>query len=61
MLHRPLKQLIENPLYTLSRLEGDIFIIQPTPLNSRLYGLILIDRKTHFQLLQLLKCKDKAI
>jgi len=61
MLRRPLKQLIKDPLYALGRLEGDIFIIRPTLLNSKPYRLILVDRKTRFQLLQLLKSKDKAV
>jgi len=61
MLRRPLKQPIEDPLYALGRLEGDIFIIRPILLNGRLYGLILVDRKTRFQLLRLLKSKDEAV
>jgi len=61
MLRRPLKQPIEDPLYALGRLEGDIFIIRPTLLNGRPYGLILVDRKTRFRLLWLLKSKDEAV
>jgi len=61
MLRRPSKQPIEDPLYALGRLEGDIFIIWPTPLNGRPYGFILVDRKTRFRLLRLLKSKDEAV
>lgn len=61
MLHRPSKQPIKDPPYALSQLEGDIFIIRPTLLNSKLYKLILVNRKTRFQLLRLLKSKDKAV
>jgi hypothetical protein len=61
MLRRPFKQLVEDPLYTLSRLKGDIFVIRPILLNSRPYGLVLIDRKTRFKLFRLLKLKDKVV
>jgi IS30 family transposase len=60
-LRRPSRKPVEDPPYALGRIKGDIFIIRPTPLNNRPYGLILIDRKTRFRILRLLKSKDEAV
>jgi hypothetical protein len=61
ILRRPSKQPVVDPPYALGRIEGDIFIIRPTPLNGRPYGLVMVDRKTRFRLLRLLKSKDEAV
>lgn len=61
ILRRPSKRLVSDPPYALGRIEGDIFIIRPTPLNNRPYGLILVDWKTRFRIVRLLKSKDKAV
>ena len=61
LLRRPLTKPIVNPPYTLKRIEGDIFIIRLTPLNSKPYKLILVQRKTQFKLFRLLKTKEDAI
>jgi hypothetical protein len=61
MLRRPSKKPVADPVYALGRIEGDIFIIRPTLLNNRPYGLLLVDRKTRFRMLRLLKLKDEAV
>lgn len=61
ILRRPSKRPVSDPPYALGRIEGDIFIIRPTPLNNRPYGLVLVDRKTRFRMLRLLKSKDEAV
>jgi len=50
-----------DPPYVLGRIEGDIFIIRPTLLNNKPYGLILVDRKTRFRMVRLLKSKDEIV
>src|ERR1044071_10142047 len=35
LLRRPSKKLVEDPPNALGRIEGDIFVIRPTPLNNR--------------------------
>ena len=61
ILRRPSKRPVSDPPYALGRIEGDIFIIRPTLLNNRPYGLILVDRKTRFRMVRLLKSKDEAV
>ena len=61
ILRKPSKRPVTDPPYALGRIEGDIFIIRPTPLNNRPYGLILVDRKTRFRMVRLLKLKDEAV
>jgi histone deacetylase 1/2 len=48
------KAPIPNPLEVLDRLEGDTFKIDPVPYNKCPIGLLLIDRKSRFRLLELL-------
>ena len=36
-------------------------MIRPMPLNNRPYGFVLVDWKTQFRFLRLLKSKDKAV
>ena len=59
-LRRPSRRPVSDPPYALGRLEGDIFIIHPIPLNNKPYGLVLVDRKTRFRMVRLLKSKDEA-
>jgi hypothetical protein len=61
ILCRPSKQPVSDPPQALGRIEGDIFVIRPMPLNGRPYGLVLVDRKTRFCFLRLLKSKDEAV
>ena len=61
LLRRPFKKPVDDPPNALGRIEGDIFVIRPMPLNNRLYGLVLVDRKIRFRFLRLLKFKDEAV
>jgi len=61
LLHQPSSKVIINPSDALGRIEGDIFVIRPIPLNNKPYRLILIDRKTRFKIIRLLKSKNKVI
>jgi hypothetical protein len=61
MLRRPSKKPVADPAHALRRIKGDIFIIRPTLLNNRPYRLLLVDRKTRFRFLRLLKSKNEAI
>jgi hypothetical protein len=61
ILRRPSKKPVADLVYALGRIKGDIFIIRPTLLNNRPYGLLLVDRKTRFRMLRLLKLKDEAV
>ena len=61
LLRRPFKKLVDDPFNALGRIKGDIFVIRPIPLNNRPYGLVLVDWKTRFRFLWLLKSKDKAV
>ena len=61
LLRRPSTKPVVDPPYALGRIEGDVFIIRPTPLNGKPYGLILVERKTRFRLLRLLKTKEDAV
>jgi len=61
LLRQPSSKAIVNPLNALGRIEGDIFVIRPIPLNNKPYRLILVDWKTRFKIIRLLKFKDKVI
>jgi len=61
LLRRPSSKAIVNPSDILGRIKGDVFIIRPIPLNNKPYRLILINRKTRFKIIRLLKSKDKVI
>ena len=43
LLRRPFKKPVNDPSNALGRIEGDIFVIRPIPLNNRPYGLVLVD------------------
>jgi len=38
-----------------------MFVIRPMPLNNKPYRLILVDWKTRFKIIRLLKSKDKIV
>ena len=38
-----------------------MFVIRLMPLNNKPYGLILVDRKTRFKIVRLLKSKDEVV
>ena len=61
ILRKLSRKLIADFLYVLGRIEGDIFIIRPTPLNNKPYRLILVDRKTRFRFIRLLKSKEDIV
>jgi len=61
LLHRPSSKAIIDLSNALKRIKGDIFIIRPIPLNNKPYRLILVDRKTRFKIIRLLKSKNKVI
>jgi len=61
LLRRPSSKAIINPPNALGRIKGNIFVIRPIPLNNKPYGLILVDRKTRFKIIKLIKSKDKVI
>ena len=61
LLRRPSSKAVINPPDALGRIEGDVFVIRPIPLNNKPYRLILVDRKTRFKIIRLLKSKDKVI
>ena len=45
----------------MGHLEEDLFIIYFIFFNKKFYNLILINNKSKFRILQLLKCKNKVI
>ena len=53
--------IIENLIKVLDVLEGDIFIVKPTFYNKCLVRLFIIDRKTRYRWLFLLKNKEGPI
>jgi len=61
LLRQPSSKAITDPPNALGRIKGDIFVIRPIPLNNKPYRLILVDRKTRFKIIKLLKSKDKVI
>jgi len=61
LLYQPSFKAIINPSNALGRIEGDIFVIRLMPLNNKPYKLILVDWKTCFKIIRLLKFKDKVI
>src|SRR4051812_19750396 len=61
ILRKPSKRPVTNPTLALGRIEGDIFVIRPTLLNNKPYGLILMDRKTRYRVFKLLKSKDEVV
>jgi len=61
LLRRPSSKAVINPPNVLGRIKGDIFVIRPIPLNNKPYRLILVDRKTRFKIIRLLKSKDKVV
>jgi len=61
LLRRPSFKVIINPPNALGRIEGDMFVIRPMPLNNKPYRLILVDRKTRFKIIRFLKSKDKVV
>ncbi|KAM7182530.1 hypothetical protein V8F33_014242, partial [Rhypophila sp. PSN 637] len=61
MLRKPSRKPVKDPAHVLDRIEGDIFVIRPTPLNNKPYGLVLVDRKSRFRVLRLLTTKGQAV
>jgi len=61
LLRQPFFKAIINPPNALRRIKGDIFVIRFIPLNNKPYRLILVNRKTCFKIIRLLKSKDKVI
>jgi len=61
LLRQPSSKAITDPFNALRRIEGDVFIIRFIPLNNKPYRLILVNRKTRFKIIRLLKSKDKVI
>jgi len=61
LLRRPFSKAIIDPFNALGRIKGDVFVIRPIPLNNKLYRLILVDWKTRFKIIRLLKSKDKVV
>ena len=61
LLRQPFKKPVNDPSNALGRIKGDIFVIRLIPLNNRLYRLVLVNRKTQFRFLRLLKFKNKAV
>jgi len=61
LLRQPSFKAIINPPNALGRIKEDIFVIRPIPLNNKPYRLILVDWKTRFKIIRLLKSKDKII
>ena len=61
LLRRPSFKAVVDPSDALGRIEGDVFVIRPMPLNNKPYGLILVDWKTRFKIVRLLKFKDEVV
>ena len=61
LLRRPSSKAVINPPDALGRIKGDMFVIRPIPLNNKPYRLILVNRKTRFKIIRLLKSKDKVV
>jgi len=61
LLRRPSSKAITDPFNALGRIEGDIFVIRPIPLNNKPYRLILVNWKTCFKIIRLLKSKDEVV
>ena len=59
MLRKPSKDPVAA-VPVLGRIEGDIFVIRPTPLNKKPYNLLLVERSTRFRVVRGLKTKDEA-
>ena len=57
-VRRPNNKPIEDPDRVLDRLEGDTFKISPIPHNRRRIGLIIVDRKSRYRWLILLKSRE---
>ena len=55
--HKP----IEDPDRVLDSLEGDTFSIKPIPYNKYSIGLLIVDRKSRFRWLFLLKSRDRDL
>ena len=58
MVRKSPKKPILDPLNALDVLEGDTFKIKPIPRNNCPVGLIIIDRKTRYRWVFLLKDKE---
>lgn len=58
MVRRGPKKPIPDPLYVLDVLQGDTFKIKPIPRNNCPIGLIIIDRKSRYRWVFLLKNKE---
>jgi len=61
LLQQPSSKAVADPPNALGRIEGDMFVIRPMPLNNKPYGLILVDRKTRFKIIRLLKSKNEVV
>ena len=57
-VRRPSTKPIKNPDMVLDRLEGDTFKISPTPHNKRPIGLIIVDWKSRYRWILLLKSRE---
>jgi hypothetical protein len=57
-VHRLNHKPINNPEGILDSLKGDTFSIKPMPYNKCPIGLLIVDRKSRFQWLFLLKSQD---
>ena len=57
-VRRPNNKPIQDPDRVLDRLEGDTFKISPTPHNRRRIGLIIVDQKSRYRWLILLKSRE---
>jgi transposase InsO family protein len=61
MVRRGPKKPILDPPNVLDILEGDTFKINPVPVNKRPVGLIIIDRKSRYRWVFLLKNRDGGV
>jgi len=61
LLQRPFFKAIADFFNTLRRIKGDVFVIRLMLLNNKPYRLILVDWKTRFKIIRLLKSKNKVI
>ena len=57
-VRRPNNKPIQDPDRVLDRLEGDTFKISPTPYNRRRIRLIIVDQKSRYRWLILLKSRE---
>jgi len=61
LLRQLSSKAIVNRFNASGRINGDIFVIRPIPLNIKPYRLILVNWKTCFKIVRLLKFKNKAV